>query len=245
MRELGEAIGRGKEAEVYAFGSRVLKLYREGVKGSAFREAGILAALEAAGVPAPRVFGVEEHEGRWGVLMERISGAVWAQAMLAGDAAAKPYIEAMASLQAGLHVHTVPALPTLGARLRSNIGRTPLLGEPVRRRLLAGLAEMPGGDRLCHGDFHPWNILGSLEAPMVIDWLDASLGVPAADACRSYVLMAAARPHLAEAYADAYAALANIGRGEIDDWLPFVAAARLAEGVPKETDALVAMAEQV
>ena len=245
MRELGRVIGRGKEAEVHAFGSRVLKLYRQGVKGSAFREAGILAALEETGVPAPKVFGVEEHEGRWGLLMERVAGAVWAEAMLADDAAAKTHLAAMARLQAGIHARTVPALPTQMARLKGHIGRTPLLAEPLRKRLLDALAGQRGDDRLCHGDFHPWNILGSLEAPVVIDWLDACLGVPAADACRSYVLMVKVKPQLADAYANAYAAAAGIARSEIDGWLPFVAAARLAEDVPEETEALIAMAERV
>jgi len=245
MRELGRVIGRGKEAQVFEFGSRVLKLYRQGVKGSAFREAGILAALEEAGVPAPRVFGVEEHERRWGLLMEWVAGTVWAEAMLAGDAEAEMHLAAMARLHTGIHARTVPALATQKARLTNHIGRTPLLAEPLRKRLLDGLAGQPEGDRLCHGDFHPWNILGELDSPMVIDWLDASLGVPAADACRSYVLMAKARPQLAEAYAEAYAAAAGIARSEIDGWLPFVAAARLAEGVPDETEALVAMAERL
>src|SRR5215475_12266456 len=33
--------------------------------------------------------------------------------------------------------------------------------------------DMPDGDRLCHGDFHPLNILGNTLDPMIIDWLDA------------------------------------------------------------------------
>ena len=53
----------------------------------------------------------------------------------------------------------------------------------------------PDGDRLCHGDFHPMNILGDVSQPVIIDWPDARRGDPAADVCRSYLLM---RSHAAE-----------------------------------------------
>ena len=51
--------------------------------------------------------------------------------------------------------------------------------------LLEAIAEMPDGDRLCHGDFHPLNILGDTADPLIIDWPDARRGEPAADVCRS------------------------------------------------------------
>jgi hypothetical protein len=49
-------------------------------------------------------------------------------------------------------------------------------------------------------------------------------------------------PELASAYIDAYAAASGESRSRILGWLPIVAAARLAEGVPNDVDALVEMA---
>jgi thiamine kinase-like enzyme len=41
--------------------------------------------------------------------------------------------------------------------------------------LLDGLAALPSiDDRLCHGDFHPFNILGQLGKATVVDWLNAA-----------------------------------------------------------------------
>ena len=74
-----------------------------------------------------------------------------------------------------------------------------------------------------------------------IDWLDASRGEPAADVCRSYVLLQPLVPEIASAYIDAYSRVSGQDRDAILKWLPFVAAARLAEGVP-EMDALIGMA---
>jgi DNA-binding helix-hairpin-helix protein with protein kinase domain len=55
---LGRLLGSGKEAEVYECGDLVVKLYRATApKRSAFREAAILAAVEALELPAPTVWG--------------------------------------------------------------------------------------------------------------------------------------------------------------------------------------------
>src|SRR5215471_10254672 len=75
------------------------------------------------------------------------------------------------------------------AETAANIARTTVLDEPQKRVSLTRLANMPEGDRLCHGDFHPINVLGEISRPVVIDWPDACSGDPAADVCRSYLLL--------------------------------------------------------
>jgi aminoglycoside phosphotransferase (APT) family kinase protein len=77
---------------------------------------------------------------------------------------------------------------------------------------------------------------------MVIDWLDASTGHPAADICRTFVILMRAVPELAENYVDRYAALSGISKADILAWLPYVAAARLTEGIAEEEAALLRFA---
>lgn len=243
----GRLIGEGKVAEVFELGEgRVLKLYRAGEpKLSAFREAAVLAVVEQGGIAAPRAFGVEEADGRWGVLMNRVEGRPFAEAMLADPAAAGPYFAAMAELQAAIHAAPGTGLVSLKSRLAANIARAPGLSEPVRVRLRERLAALPDGDRLLHGDFHPYNILGAPVAATVVDWLDASSGPPAADACRSWVLMSAASPDFAEAYLAAYLGRAALTRAQVLAWLPVVAGARLTENVAAQEADLRRWAEAV
>jgi aminoglycoside phosphotransferase (APT) family kinase protein len=151
-------------------------------------------------------------------------------------------LEAMASLHHRVHEHRLSALPSLKGKLAQNIGRAPHLPESVRQSLLDRLTGMPDGDRLCHGDFHPFNIIGTPDDAIVIDWLDASSGAPAADVCRSYVLMHHIDATLAEDYVRAYEKSSGPGSPDALAWLPFVAAARLAEGVAEEADTLLEMA---
>lgn len=242
---LGPLIGSGKEAEVFDAGDLVVKLYRTTAtapKRAAFREGSVLALVEALGLPAPSVRGVGQIDGRWGIAMTRAEGPSLAEA-IRRPAEAPACLERMARLQLDIHRQPGTHLGSLKFRLAANIGRAGMLDGALKRRLLDGLAALPEGDRLCHGDFHPWNIMGPPGRELVVDWLDACAGDPAADVCRSYVLIRPVAPDLAAAYVDAYAAAAGESRDRILAWLPVVAAARLVEGVPDEAEGLLAMAE--
>jgi len=47
--------------------------------------------------------------------------------------------------------------------------------------VLHHLAQLPIANTVCHGDFHPDNIMLTPTGPIVIDWIDATQGHPAAD----------------------------------------------------------------
>ena len=241
MHEIGRRLGSGKEAEVFEYGEKALKLYRFGPsKAAAFREAANLALLERLGLPTPQVDAVGSYDGRWGLVMDRARGPSFAERMATG--ARNTCIEEMVRLHRGIHQQPGNGLPTLKARLSANIRRTDLLEAPARDRLLHQLDRLPDGDRLCHGDFHPWNIHGGADDAMILDWLDACSGHPAADVCRSYVLIHPVDSALATDYVDEYARLTGMNATDILAWLPPTAAARLAEGIPDETDGLLRLA---
>jgi hypothetical protein len=242
---MSESIGRllaaGNVAEVFEWGPRqVLKHYRSAAaKQIVFREAGNHAAVEALGLPVPAIWGVQRLNGRWGIVFDRVRGSSFAEQMR-GDPTALPwYLEILAHLQARIHTHQAHEFRSLKVRLATRITRAKRLDEPQRKLLLGRLADMPEGDRLCHGDFHPINVLGEASQPAVIDWPDASRGDPAADVCRSYLLLKLHAEDIAEPYLDAYRRIANMPQGKILGWLPYVAAARLAEDAPDDLERLL------
>ena len=240
---LGRLLGSGKEAEVHEYGDCVAKLYKpHALKRSAFREAAILAFVESLGLPAPKVEGVGRFGDRWAVLMGRADGPLFADAMRRDPAAIPAHLAAMAALHTRIHAAPAEQLASLKARLAGNIARATMLNDALRSDLLQRLAAMPDGDRLCHGDFHPANIAGPLGGETILDWLDATRGDPLADVCRTYVLIKPVSAGLAAAYVEAYAALRKVRRDDIMNWTRFVAAARLAEGLPDQVDGLTAMA---
>lgn len=239
----GRLLAAGRVAEIYERGPRVLKLYRSpSAKRVAFREAAIHAAVEALGLPVPAVWGVEQVDGRWGILFDRANAASFAERMQDDPAVVTRHLICLAQLHGRIHAHPAPWLGSLVTRLRATIAGAPLLEEPHKQTLLRSLAAMPDGDRLCHGDFHPMNVLGDVAQPLVIDWPDACRGAPAADACRSYLLLSLHAADLAEPYLDAWCRISAYPRAAVLAWLPYLAAARLAEDVDGEADRLVMLA---
>jgi aminoglycoside phosphotransferase (APT) family kinase protein len=232
---IGQLLAAGNVAEVFKWGSRVVKLYRSPAgKATVFREAAIHAAVEAMTLPVPAVWGVLEVGGRWGIVFDRVKESSFAERMRKDPSLIPECLETLARLHARIHDQPARQFGSLKSRLTTNIAGTGLLDEPLKQILLGRLADMPDGDRLCHGDFHPVNVLGQNSLPMVIDWPDACCGDPAADVSRSYLLLKLHAADIAEPYLDAYCDITNMPRANILDWLPYVAAARLAEDVPDD-----------
>ena len=232
---IGRLLAAGNVAEVFEWGSRVVKLYRSSArKPTAFREAAIHAAVEAMALPVPAVWGVLEVGGRWGIVFDRVKEGSFAERMREDPSVIPEYLQALARLHARIHSHRARQLGSLKSKLATNIAGAGLLDEHLKQNLLGRLAGMPGGDRLCHGDFHPINVLAQNSQPIVIDWPDACCGDPAADVCRSYLLLKLHAEDIAEPYLDAYCGIKNTPRASILGWLPYIAAARLAEHVPDD-----------
>ena len=243
---LGPLIGAGKVAEVLAYGGRAAKVYRSpGNTLSPFREAMALVVARSFGLPVPAIWEVRQFGERWGIVMDRIEGPMLGEAIGDMPEGLPAVLAKMSELHRCVHANPGWQLGSLAMRLSTNISAATGLGPARQRRLHDGLAVMPAGDRLCHGDFHPWNIVQADGKLILVDWLDACCGEPAADVCRSYVLMHPHVPEVAAAYVDAYVTAAGGSRNAVLEWLPFVAAARIAEDVPGETDSLMAMVDTV
>ncbi|WP_338720644.1 aminoglycoside phosphotransferase family protein [Devosia sp. XK-2] len=238
----GRLLGAGRLAEVLEDGAYVIKLYRPGVgPEQAQHEAKVLDALRGTSLVVPDSLGVCRVEERWGLRMSRLPGAALGSLMSEGD------MPGLVAIFAGLHravlANTARGLPPIKPRLMDRIARAPHLAPAMRERVLQRLAALPDGDRLCHGDFHPFNIMVDGDRSGIIDWLDATLGPAAADIARSYMLVALHRPALAALYLEAMTEDGKISRQQVMDWLPVVAGARLAEQVDGEADRLLAWCE--
>jgi aminoglycoside phosphotransferase (APT) family kinase protein len=241
--ELGRQIEGGHQADLFECGKDACKLYRSHIpthtaKRMAFREARALKIVDAFDdVPAPRLLGVRQFKDRWGVIMTRVNGQNFARTFRDRPEAKPEYMKEMASLHIAIHRRQVPRLPALKAWLGDEIQK---LGATLpTRALLDRLAKVPDSDRLCHGDFHPANVMGKPGDASIIDWPSARRGDPAVDVCQSWLLMQRDNRELADSYVAAYADESGVvRRDDIRAWRPIVAGARLADNVPAEVDRL-------
>jgi uncharacterized protein (TIGR02172 family) len=253
-------IAEGRTAEIYPWEAGwVLKLFRTWVSPVvAEDEAKIARAVHAAGLPAPAVGELVEVSNRTGIMYEKIEGPTLFEYFLEKPARLVEIARILADLH--LQIHQVPAdgLPLLSERLREKIIAGQGLSAQQKENAVALLERLPGGDRLCHGDFHPGNILMAAKGPVIIDWLDAAQGHPLGDVARSAllakgaglpppgpgrVIMKLMRTAFLRIYLSRYFRSSPYDRQDLQSWYTLAAAGRLSESIEEEEAWLVGQAE--
>jgi aminoglycoside phosphotransferase (APT) family kinase protein len=188
-------IGRGLTAEVFSWGhDRVLKLclpWRP--LTDVQREFAVTQAIHAAGLPAPAAFEMLVIGDRHGIVFERLHGP-----SLVRQVETRPWTLFAAARQlAELHArpHALPAPANLlsqrqkiEACLDGASNLSPAQKEIARRHL----ARLPPEDCVCHGDFHPGNIILTARGPVIIDWSAGTRGYGPTDVARTCVLFESA-----------------------------------------------------
>jgi aminoglycoside phosphotransferase (APT) family kinase protein len=252
-------LAEGRQAELFLLpDGRVLRLMRPELPdpaGMADLEAAALRAASAAGVPVPAVYERVERDGRPGLVLERLDGTDLLTLVGRRPWLVRSVARRCGALHAELHrVAGPPELPATHDWVRWRIEHSPAVPPALRDESLAALEELPDGDRLAHGDFHPGNVLGERH---VIDWATATRGDPAADVARTWVLLefsplppgssafqrllaAAGRGLLLRGYTRAYAREAPLDSRLLARWLRVRAAERLTEEVEGEREPILA-----
>lgn len=177
------------------------------------------------------------------------------------ELAAVPAI--LAQVHARLHeTPAPPELPDLRAEVAMRL-RSQFVPPDVRAAAERALQGLRDGERLCHGDFHPRNVLRRRSGGYaVIDWKAASRGDPNADIARTRLLLTGAwipgagprrlqlllwpfRRALYSAYLSAYERRRELERSAVAAWVPVLAAARLAYDIPEERTWLLVLARRL
>jgi aminoglycoside phosphotransferase (APT) family kinase protein len=218
-------------------------------------------AANRAGVTVPTVHELVVIDGRPGLVMDRVDGTD-----LLTTIARRPWTfarsaRALGRLEARLHdVVAPPSLPDLRERLDQRIETAPHLSPRLRadaRRLLAGL---PDGDRVCHGDLHPGNVILDANGPVLIDWTNAARGDPTADLARTVLMLRVGplpedvstlarvsdrvgRTLFRRVWVRSYRRVRPFDDVLLERWETVGAAARLAEGIGEEVAPLLALLE--
>lgn len=169
------------------------------------REAAVQAWAAGQGYAAPTVLaviGADGPVGRPTQVMQRLPGTTLLEAVASRPWQARRQVGRLADLALRLH-----SLPTDGwpgpaesdALVAQRLHLPRLVAERTGDPDLAaaldrvdGLdpVELVGGPAVvCHGDFHPLNVMVDGDRAWVLDWTDAALGPPEGDVARTLLLL--------------------------------------------------------
>ena len=251
-------LGHGRTAEVYVWkeGS-ILKLFTHGFPASLIdQEVGGTRAANAAGIPSPQLKDAIMVDGRRGLVLERLTGRSMLFLLGREPMRVAHYAGLFAELQARMHDCHAPGLTSRREDLARRIARAGVVAR-VKGDALATLERLPDGDRLCHCDFHPDNVLMTPQGPSVIDWSFAARGTSASDAARTALLLRIAdappgafrvawveretKNRFYRAWLKRYRELQPDAADAMWSWMLPVAVARLADGIPGEEPRLMAL----
>jgi Ser/Thr protein kinase RdoA (MazF antagonist) len=196
MNDNQPPIAVGRTAEIYPYADgKVLKLFLPTVPQAWIdKEIEIGRYIQEAQLPVPKVYERAEINNRVGIVYERIEGP-----SLLNELATKPWnVVRYGRLLAKLHVqiHEVQAPAELETQREWATGGIPTSGKiaaDLKSRILQLLGALPDGYTLCHGDFHPGNIIITSNGPVIIDWMTVSKGVASGDVARTLTILEAAK----------------------------------------------------
>ena len=258
---LGQPIAHGRTADVYAWkDGYILKRFHpwfdlENIK----YEADINRAVYDSGLSVPAVGDVIQVDGCNALIYERIDGPTMFEAVQEKPWRIFAYGKRLGNLHAQIHAYELkPDVPSLYKQLRNKMRHARVLPAHLQSTLLSLLEELPQGNRICHGDFHPGNVMLTTKGDIAIDWIDVTVGNPLADVARTAIISlgAAASDQIPNPLMKGFARLFHAiylrryfrlrpgGEHEYCRWLPIVAAARLSENIPELEEWLVAQAQK-
>ena len=257
-KKLGPKLADGRTAEVFAWGeNQVLKLYREGwTRRTAEYEHRLAKASEQTGYRVPHVREIVEVDGRAGIVYQRIEGETMLGRFLKQPYRLVGFSRQMADLHVEMHAKDAQNLEPVTERLAGKIDAVEALDHATKQLIFEHLFSLPQDTKLLHGDFHPDNIMLTADGPVIIDWIDATLGHPLADAARTAVLARFGVPPeekvgrlmfqtMGRIYLRRYFRHSPYTRRDLQNWLLPVAAGRLSERIPHEAEPVLAFVKEL
>ncbi|MGE7622789.1 aminoglycoside phosphotransferase family protein [Viridibacillus sp. NPDC096237] len=232
---LGDPIAIGNTAKIYLFENKIVKVFKDYLPDTeSLYEANKQKYAYSCGIAVPKVLDVTKIDGKQAIIMEYIKGRTLGNLLSENMKQAEYYINVSIDIQRKIHTVTADSLEPMSVRLRRQIESAHNLDKKHKSDLIEKLNSMTFENRLCHGDYHLFNLIMSDNKVTIIDWVDASAGDILADIYRTYLLYSEFSTEIAEMYLRLYCEKCGFFKYDVFQWAPIIAGARLAENVSSE-----------
>ncbi len=190
--ELGKRVGQGQCSQVFIWGnSRVCKLFYDYIPPSDFeQEYNVSIAAMSAGVPVPVVHEAVRIKNRLGIIFDRVEGKDMDNESLSHIWKLKYFMKVFIELQNRFHKVLAPNnLISQNELLEEWISHSIPLPKRLRYAAVKKLKQLPEGGQLCHGDYHPGNVILNDKGAAIIDWQTGNSGSPLGDMAATEILL--------------------------------------------------------
>jgi hypothetical protein len=259
--QLGDPLAIGRSAEIFPWKEGlVLKLFfREITAADIDTEFKNTSEANAQGGCSMICHGKVRVGDRTGIVLDRIDGISLTKTPDKNPLLFFSVAKSLATLHAGLHARKTKKLRDIREIALEMLDTKPLgfLSKEGKKKAKAIIRALPDGSSILHMDFHPENVLVRGSEQIIIDWMTAARGNPAADVAYSNLLMRDAelfpgtsrlklifygivRTYILRGYLKHYRRLTGMTMEEIDRWrLPIIMMRLGFWNVASERDALV------
>lgn len=264
--ELGgrRLIAEGREAEIYEWDEGlVLRLMRSPLAGPTLARSTLASeAARSKGINTPKVFEIIEVHGRPAQVMERVDGHDMFTHIASNPLRIVSAARTLAEVHADLHKVEAPlGLEEIHGYLSQRIAGSDLVPADVSDAALTALADLPEGMAVCHGDYHPGNLLLTEAGSVLIDWTGATRGDATADFARTTLMLrigelppgapgiirllaSVGRGVLLRLYSRSYRKAMPVDNEMLEAWTIVCVANRLVDGIGSEREALLDLARR-
>ena len=242
----GELIGRGGTAEVFHWtNNTIIKIFNDYEPDKAIEnEINNTKALQNCSFKYPRFIEFLKYEGKRAIVYEKVVGTSMMKQMEANPLLYRNFAKKLAHLHFAIHENHVDGIRDQKTYFKQRISWAKDLSQDKKEKLYALIDEMPGGNSLCHSDFHPDNIISNENSDYIIDWADCCSGNRLADVARTILTLKSAeipedtapfkkaiitfvRNRFTNVYTKEYLEISGKDIKEIEQWQVPVAAYRL------------------
>lgn len=232
---LGNPIAIGNTAKIYLYENKIVKMFKDDLPDTeSSYEANKQNFAYLSGLSVPKVLDVTKIDGKQAIIMEYIKGRTLGDLLTENMVQAEYYMNISIDVQRNIHMVSANSLEPMTEKLRRQINSAPNLDGRYKSILIKKLDSITFENKLCHGDFHLYNLIISDNKVTIIDWIDSSNGDIRADIYRTYLLYSQFSMELAEMYLRLYCEKSGLSKQEIFQWAPIIAGARLSENVSSE-----------
>ena len=162
--------------------------------------------MEESGLAIPKVLEVSQIDGEWAIAIEYAPGKTLEQLMAENPEQLEQYMEQFVELQLSMHSKSAPRLTLQKDKFARKISSLKnIVDATIRYELHTRLDSMPNHTKLCHGDFHPSNVIVAPDGTMtIVDWSHATQGNASGDAAITYLEFALTDQKLADLYLELF-----------------------------------------